>query len=414
MDNSQLTPHSQHHFPLFAILIAVVTLSYAIAAQIWFYLDYEETKRFDATAVTLKNDLKTSFNQPAKVSDFIANLNGELVEDPAIDTKVLGTQTINFDYINPKNKRRTAGFTIEVVDDVAPLIYGNSIYTVPLGYDGDLTDLMMSGDNLDDQPRREIRGNYDLNKVWNYQLEYVVTDASGNQSKKPFTLKVVRPNNDNSANVNTSSTSVHFSTVKAQHKTDSTKIGIDVSAWQGEINWPAVKAAGVEFVMIRIGYQVGYDGKYVLDKYFTANIEGALAVGLPVGVYFYSYANSIEEAENQAHWVIDQVADYELELGIAFDWENWHYFNQAGVSFYTLNRTAEAFINTVEAAGYHGILYGSKNYLTLIWDLDLPKTWLAQYYLEPTYEGQFFMWQLTSSGRVDGISGNVDLDIMYN
>ena len=371
-----------------------------------------ENHRLDATSVSLQDDLTANFGSEVKISDFLINLQGELIEDSTLPTTELGPRQVSFEYVNQKGRRRTSSFTIEIVDRTAPQIYGSSSYTVYRGYDGDLTNLMLSGDNLDDHPHREILGEYDLSTIGSYPLTYRITDASGNQTTQDFTLHVVDPSiNTNLPILDTPR--LPLSDVIAQHKTARTKIGIDVSAWQGNIDWPRAKAAGVEFAFIRLGYQVDYGGEYVLDRYFEANLTRATAVGIPAGVYFYSYADSISEAAAQAHWVVDQLAGRQVELGIAFDWEDWTNFNQTGMSFYTLNQVANHYLDTVTAAGYQGSLYGSRNYLTRIWQPEKYPVWLAQYYDFVTYDRAYWIWQMSASGQVPGINGNVDLDIMY-
>lgn len=337
------------------------------------------------------------------------------MDDFAISTDTLGQQEVTFEYINIKNRRRKYHFTITVADVLPPRIYGQDSYTVTRGYQGNLTDLMLSGDDLDDHPIREIIGEYNTNQVGSYALEYRITDASGNSTSRPFTLRVVNPQ-PSTSNPSTStsqpSAGLALADVIQEYKTPQTKIGIDVSNWQGQIDWPAVKAAGVEFAFIRVGYQDGYDGEYILDQSFAANISGATAAGLPVGVYFYSYANNEEQAIAQANWIHAQIQAYPVELGVVFDWEDWKNFNQAGMSFYTLNQVAQTFLDTAANHDYRGTLYGSKYYLDQFWQPNAP-VWLAQYYDYATYTGDYWVWQLSDSGRVPGINGYVDLDVMY-
>lgn len=376
------------------------------------YLDIKETERLDATSVSLVPELTINYGEKRKVSEFLARLDGDLVEDKEVSFDELGMQEIDFEYINIKNQKRSARFPVEVVDKIAPRIYGGNYYTVNVGYDGDLANLMMSGDEMDDNPRREIVGEYDVEKVGNYKVRYVITDASGNTAERPFTLSVVKPSNERPEPYEAEKLSIED--VIKKHKTDETKVGIDVSQWQGEIDWQKVKEAGVEFAFIRVGYQKGFGGEYVLDPYFEDNARSATELGLPIGVYFYSYADGIEEAARQAGWVKQQISEYEIGLGVAFDWESWSDFNQAGMSFRTINKVARAFLDEIAKDGYTGLLYGSKNYLEKIWNIPEYDTWLAQYYDRATYTGEYKYWQMSSSGRVPGIVGDVDIDIMYN
>ena len=162
-----------------------------------------------------------------------------------------------------------------------------------------------------------------------------------------------------------------------------------------------------------MGYQIGYDGENVIDPYFEATLNGATAAGLPVGVYYYSYAQNTTQAKTQAEWVLEQLHGHKLELGIAFDWESWADFNELGMSFYTTNQVANTFLNRVAEAGYSTLLYGSKYYLEQIWQPGKRPVWLAQYYDYATYEDPYEIWQMTDNGKVPGIDGGVDINIKY-
>lgn len=404
------------NFWVFVVIAAVVILGGVIG---WVIYDAAENKRIDEEAITVGPDLTVEFGKRVMVSDFVHANEGTVLEDHAIDTEQPGEIEVNFDYVNVKNKRRTREFRLKVVDRTAPRIYGGDFYTVQRGYQGDLTDLMLSGDDLDDDPRREIIGEYNVEKVGDYNLEYVITDASGNVTKQPFTLRVVEPRLNGGGGVSGSLPKLELAEAKRLYGGEGKKIGIDVSQWQGEIDWPKVKEAGVEFVMVRVGYQKGYGGEYVLDPYFVENMLGATEVGLPAGAYFYSYADSVEEAEAQAKWVAEQLSGFGVKMPVAFDWEDWGNFNKAGMSFWKINQVSKAFLDTIAERGakavipYSGMLYSSKVYLERIWeDLGYP-VWLAQYYDRVTYAGEYMMWQLSSSGQVPGIEGDVDLDIWY-
>lgn len=403
----------------FAIILAIVGITLVAVIAITMILiihDIKETRRLDETSVVLSDNLTAEFGSSVTVSNFIWHLDGSVVNDVVVDTSRLGQTEVEFEYYNIKNKKRKKRFTIDIVDTVAPVIYGQDSYTITVGYDGDLTNLMLSGDNVDDRPIREISGKYDLEKAGDYRLEYNITDASGNNASHPFTLHVVAPtvgSSGQSSSGGNEDVGMPLSEVINLYKNGNTEVGIDVSSWQGEIDWERVSSAGVDFAIIRVGYQADYGGEYILDKTFQDNISNAIAAGVPVGVYYYSCANNIDEARRQADWVISQVQDYPLELGITFDWEEWQDFNRAGMSFYTLEKVADTFLDTVESAGYNGMLYGSKNYLDLFWTHNNYSVWLAQYYNRPTYDKPFHVWQLTDAGQVPGINGYVDLNVRY-
>ena len=393
---------------IFAIILVVILI---VIIGCLIYKDHKENIKLDATSVTLKENLTIEFAKNAKVSDFIQNLNGTLVNDYEIYTETLGDVKVSFEYINIKNKKRPFEFTIKTIDVNPPKIFSGSSYTVTVGSSKNLTEELLSGDDIDDNPKREIIGNYDFNTVGNYNLTYVVTDSSGNQTKKDFVLYVKEKSNNNEPPP--PKEKLEIAEVLNKHKNENTKIGIDVSKWQGDINWQEVKDAGIEFAIIRVGYQTDYDGDYVVDPYFIANINGAKEVGLPVGIYFYSYAKNVNQAIEQANWVKENLKGYDIDLPIAFDWESWNSFNKTGMSFYTINKVANIFLDTLVDAGYKGMLYSSKTYLEDIWYPTKHDTWLAQYNSKATYGGEYSIWQMSSVGKVTGIKGDVDIDIMY-
>ena len=369
----------------------------------------EERIRNAIIKVTLVDDLNIPYESDIKISDLITSINGTILDDKKINTTSLGKKEIKFHFINEEDIKVPYSFEIEIIDNIKPIIWLSSSYTVNVGSKIDLTDVIMCGDNLDDNPKKEIIGEYDLNTIGNYDLVYRATDASGNISEQDFTLKVIKKQSSSS-----DVTKISFSTLYDKYKNDNTKIGLDVSKWQGDINFQKVKNAGVEFVFIKLGGTDGIGGDYYLDSKFERNIKGFNEVGIPVGLYFYSYADSIEKAKDDAKWVIEQIKDYDIDLPIAFDWENWSKFNRFKMSFKKLTDSANSFINTLNEAGYRGMLYSSKNYLEKIWLKNDFPTWLAHYTSETNYKGNYEFWQMTSSCVIDGITGNtVDVDVWY-
>lgn len=186
--------------------------------------------------------------------------------------------------------------------------------------------------------------------------------------------------------------------------------GIDVSKWQGTIDWGKVKAAGIQFAMIRGGYGKNSDR---IDSKFETNYKNAKKAGVPVGVYHYSYAQSVEDAKKEAQFCISYLKGKTLEYPVAFDIEDK---TQAGLTNERRTDIAKAFCDAMEKAGYYVVIYSSKDWL--VNKLNMSKltaydVWLAQWAVQPTYKGNFGMWQYSDKGRVNGISGNVDLDYAY-
>lgn len=194
--------------------------------------------------------------------------------------------------------------------------------------------------------------------------------------------------------------------------------GVDVSEHQGEIDWNKVKAAGIEFAIIRVGYRTYGGGEIVLDKTFRKNIEGADAAGIKVGAYFFSQAVTEEEAIEEADVLIDAIRPYNITYPVIFDWE-MIYGDSARTDTVTVEGLADfsvAFCERVRSAGYHPMIYQNKN--TAMMKLDLPRLkdydfWLAEYGTKPTYYYDYKIWQYASDGYVPGISGNVDMNISF-
>ena len=374
------------------------------------YMEYLEEERIKNAIVKIDyiSPLEIEYNKEIKLSDLITSINGELIDDFKIDTSKVGEKEINFKYINEEDIKVPIKFTLKIVDKTPPILWLSDVYSVNVGTTKKLEELIMCGDDYDDNPTCTIIGEYDLSKTGSYNLVMEAKDFSGNTTSKDFLLKVVKPTSSSS------SSTISFSYLYNQYKADNTLIGIDVSKWQGDIDYNKVKEAGVEFVFIKLGGQNGIDGDYYLDPKFERNIEGFKSVNIPVGLYFYSYANSVSKAKEDALWVIDQIKDYEIDLPIAFDWENWSKFNSFHISFNNLTKAAGEFINTLKSNGYDGMLYSSKNYLEKIWLKNDYSTWLAHYTSKTDYEGTFKCWQRTSSAKIPGITVNtVDFDICY-
>ena len=396
------------------ILIFVFVIGILVVGGIFAYKKYQEyleEERIKNAIVKIEyiDPLEVSFNKDIKLSDLILSINGTLIDDFTIDTSKVLSKKISFEYINEENIKVPRTFTLNIVDNTSPIIWLTDTYKVEIGETKKLEELIMCGDDYDDNPECRVIGEYNLNNIGSYKLVFEAKDFSGNTTRKDFTLKVV--NKSKSSN---NYSSIPFKSLYNKYKSDNTLIGIDVSKWQGDIDYEKVKAAGVEFVFIKLGGENGINGEYYLDPKFERNIEGFKSVGIPVGLYFYSYANTIQKAREDALWVIDQIKDYDIDLPIAFDWENWSRFNSFHISFNNLTKAAGEFIKILEEHGYSGMLYSSKNYLENIWLKNNYSTWLAHYTHETDYKGDYKCWQRSSLAKIDGITANtVDFDICY-
>lgn len=204
---------------------------------------------------------------------------------------------------------------------------------------------------------------------------------------------------------------------KLQKTTANSRVGIDVSKWNGSIDWDRVKNAGVEFAIIRAGYRGSTTGGLVEDSCFAANMRGAAASGMPVGVYFFTQAVNEVEAVEEASAVLQLIKEYDLKYPVFIDTEGAGGNGRAdNLDVETRTLVCEAFCRTIANAGYTAGVYASRNWYNN--NLHTSKLenyciWLAEYRSAPLYQGYYHMWQYTSKGAVDGIEGNVDMNISY-
>ncbi len=204
---------------------------------------------------------------------------------------------------------------------------------------------------------------------------------------------------------------------KMQASNANAKVGIDVSKWNGEIDWDKVKQAGVEYAIIRVGYRGATTGALIEDPYFTKNIKGAAKAGIPVGVYFFTQALNAVEAVEEASMVINMCKEYKITYPVFIDTEGAGGNGRAdGLDVETRTQVCKAFAATVESAGYRAGVYGARNWFNEMLDMNVLRNyiiWLAEYRDVPVYQGYYHMWQYTSSGKVDGIEGKVDFNLSY-
>lgn len=194
--------------------------------------------------------------------------------------------------------------------------------------------------------------------------------------------------------------------------------GVDVSVYQGEIDWQAVADSGIDFAMIRVGYRGYSQGTLQMDERFQTNIEGALDAGLDVGVYFFSQATTVAEAEEEADFVLEAIRNYPIQYPVVFDWEyiSSQEARTEGMDGQGITQCASAFCELVSVAGYTPMVYFNQDMGYLVYQLDQLDSslfWLAEYDSKPDFYYDFDMWQYTHTGTVPGIQGNVDLNLAF-
>ena len=198
--------------------------------------------------------------------------------------------------------------------------------------------------------------------------------------------------------------------------TGSGHMGIDVSKWNGGIDWKAVKNSGVSYAIIRCGYRGSTTGALIEDPKFRSNIQGAQNVGLKVGVYFFTQAVNEVEAVEEASMVLSLIKGYNISYPVFLDVEASNGRGDA-ISADTRTAVCKAFCQTIQNSGYKAGIYANKTWFTSYMNtpsLTGYKIWLAQYAAAPSYtRTRYDLWQYSSKGKVSGISGNVDMNISY-
>ena len=347
--------------------------------------------------------------------ELIKDINAEITsKEIDLYNDKLGDYFYTLDYTYKKRKYK---YTIKysVVDTTPPVfISAPKTLTMEASDEKSICDKIVYADIYDSEPKCKINGEYDKTRIGTYNdLEYVVTDSSNNEVRKSFSLNIV--NKINNTSTYTKPNYLYMNDILRKYKNDNTSIGIDVSKWQGNVDFKAVKDAGIEFVIMRIGSQRNPSDTLDMDSRFLEYYKAVKEVGLKVGVYVYNTSISEEDGIRTAKWVIDKLNGDKLDFPIAYDWEDWSEFTTFKISLHTLSASYKAFEKELNKNGYEAMLYSSKFYLENVWtDYEDSKIWLAHYTSETDYKGEYMMWQMTSSARVSGITENtVDIDILY-
>ena len=189
--------------------------------------------------------------------------------------------------------------------------------------------------------------------------------------------------------------------------------GIDVSEHQDRINWAEVQNEEIDFVILRLGW-IGNKENHTIDKFFKENYESCVRLGIPVGVYVYSYCETEEAAKSAAKWTSEQLKNKKITYPVFIDMEDSQIEN---LDVQTLTDISKTFCEELKTSGYSKVgIYANKNWLVNKLDasqLSKYNIWLAHYTDKTDYSGKYDMWQYTSSGTVKGIMGNVDMNYSY-
>jgi GH25 family lysozyme M1 (1,4-beta-N-acetylmuramidase) len=220
--------------------------------------------------------------------------------------------------------------------------------------------------------------------------------------------RFVDHNNNNGLNI-----ADKYTTRILENEPESETYGIDVSQWQGDIDWEKVAQSGVSFAILRAARgHISATNVMKTDDYFTQNIEGALAAGLHVGVYFYSYAYTPEEAVEEARFLLDLIRDYDIAYPVVFDMEE----NFAGLDKDDFTDIAIAFMGEIADAGYFPMLYSNPWWISVHLDMERLSdiaVWVADWGEKTSYTGDYYIWQYSAKGKVSGVSTDADMNISY-
>ncbi len=266
------------------------------------------------------------------------------------------------------------------------------------------------------------------NNVASYNTENVVVEEKEESAPKEITIYDIEegyltvPYN-NQANKHTYNWEQYLNTSEGLYKYEDenyeSKIGVDVSSHQKNINWKKVKEAGVDFAILRIGYRgYGESGKIVLDPYFEENYRKAKKEGIEIGVYFFSQAITMEEVKEEAEFVLNHIDEKEITYPVVFDLEKIKNDTARtdNLTVDEITNMALEFCKNIEEKGYTASIYGNAKTFTQRMKLEQFNNynkWYADYQEKPLYPYEFDIWQYTEEGTINGVSGNVDIDIQF-
>ena len=226
---------------------------------------------------------------------------------------------------------------------------------------------------------------------------------------------------------------VHEPQIKQEYLTDdnghyhyeddtyTSMFGIDVAEFQDVIDWKKVKDAGVEFAYMRLGRRGATTGLLYIDDNFEQNYANARKNGIKIGVYFFSQATTVDEAKEEARFVLENLRRKKIDLPIAYDLEEVYLTDETprieGISKEAFTENALAFCKEIEKAGYKAVIYANQYWLQDVYDMDILSDypiWFAMYDNDiPAIDLPIYIWQYTNEGKMDGIKENVDFDIMF-
>ena len=318
-------------------------------------------------------------------------------------------------YINQKNKTMEAMAEIEEIKENEKILFTQSQVE---DYEKKAKEKI-----LDNLKAMVENGDGMLTILQNFYPEYVIASSDGGYKFFPISESMEKNNFDLSKFTypiyNEETKEWEGIATYREGEEKEAKRGIDVSTYQGNINWNKVKKSGIEFVIMRLGFR-GYEtGKIVLDKHFEQNIKGSLEVGLDTGVYFFTEALNEEEAIEEADFVIDNLKDYNINMPVVIDVEESANTEKTRTKNLTANQRTKnviAFCERIKSEGYDVMIYGNlKSFMIMMnmEELESYDKWFAYFRYPFHFPYKIKMWQYTASEKIDGIEGKVDVNLMF-
>ena len=293
-------------------------------------------------------------NDNAKVTEEQTEIVSEITTEATTEkiTEAITTESTTTEVTTELTTEAVTEMTTEELtlkdDRDAPvfLIFSDNV-EIKQGNIFDVNDYVGYGDDVDRNPLLTVTGEVDPSVLGTYPLTLTLTDEAGHSRVENMNVHVVSEYTQSEGRAKED-----FSTFSSNYKTENTILGIDVSRWQGDIDFEQVKNAGCEFVIIRIG---GYDdGSQYEDKYYMTNIRNAKAAGLKVGIYWHAEESSLEEIKSNVAYMMGILNGEELDFPIVYDWEDFTSFQNYNMNLHDLNTCFEAFYNEVKAYGSGG------------------------------------------------------------
>ena len=378
------------------------------------YLEYEVIDTIAPIISIKKDSIIKKLHEELKLEDVLDNITvdeGEITFETDYDQNNPGIYTVKVIATDDQNNQSSQTYRILVKDNLAPVAFKTGRETrIKVGTDFNINNYIGYGDDCDPSPKVDVKGSVNTNVVGNYPLHVTVTDYSGNFIDWDMNVEVMNVVPEDKP----SDKAYSFERFKQEYGKAGRKLGMDISEWQYDIDFNKIKNAGCEFVFMRVGFS--HDGNLTLDYYFKDNVRKAKEVGMPIGVYVFFHDNSEEELLSTLDMMFNELQGVDLDLPIAFDWENFLNFQDYGLSFKDLNYLYDVFEKEVTKRGYEAILYSSQFYLNHVWsDTETRPVWLANYSDWPNYDKPYKFWQVLDWGKIDGIrpDANADFDIMF-